>query len=260
MDYWIKQTIDKPQFEEILWSRPENRNGAGKLLIIGGSEHGFSAVGEAYQTATESGAGTVKAIMPDGIRKHIKFVWEDADFVPSTISGSFAVKSLNELLMHASWADMVLIAGDLERNSETAMLLEKFIEKYSGPLTITKDAVDYFTTHADFISQRENTTLVLSLSQLQKLGTTLKFESPFLLSMGMVMLAQALHSFTDKHSFNIITKELDSIVVGSKGRVSSTKLKEDQEIWRVKTSAKMAVFWMQNPAKPFEAMTTSLTI
>ena len=41
-DYWHKQTSSKPLFPELIWSRPENRQLAGKLLIIGGNLHGFA--------------------------------------------------------------------------------------------------------------------------------------------------------------------------------------------------------------------------
>ncbi len=43
------------------------------------------------------------------------------------------------------WADATLLAGDFGRNSETAILLEQFIEKFRVQLVITQDAADYFT-------------------------------------------------------------------------------------------------------------------
>ncbi|MBA2279596.1 hypothetical protein H0V99_04120 [Candidatus Saccharibacteria bacterium] len=260
-EYWQKQTKDTPLFPDLLWSRPENRAGAGKLLIAGGNSMGFAAVGEAYSCAVKSGAGIIRAILPNSIRTHFPRFQDqvlEIEFAPSTPSGSFAKSAQSELLNHSAWADMVLLAGDVGRNSETSVMLEGYLQKYLGPVTITKDVVDYFYSLPELLANRPKTTLVLSMAQLQKLGTALKFETPFLLSMGMLMLSQALHKFTERYPVVIITKELDNLVVAYEGKVSSTKLQKEEDIWRVGTAAAAAVFWMQNPHKPFEAITTSL--
>lgn len=258
-EYWLKQTKETPLFPDILWSRPEHKSGAGKLFIIGGNAMGFSAVQEAYKEADRAGAGAIRIVLPDALRKTVGPLMP-GEFVPSTPSGSLARKALSDLLGHTEWADAVLIAGDLGRNSETAVLLESFVQKYQGPLVITKDAVDYFYGSPLHIAERPDTALVLSLSQLQKLGTALKFETPFLLSMGMLLLAQALHTLSSRYPLHIVTKELDSILVASDTHVSSTKLAVDKEIWRTETAAAVAVLWMQNPSKPFEAITSSLVV
>lgn len=244
-----------------MWARPENKHGAGRLLIVGGNLHGFSAVGTAYQAAEKAGAGVVRLVLPDSLRKTVGPLGP-YEFAPSTAgSGSFARDALNELLIGANWADAVLLAGDLGRNSETSILLENFVAKYSGQLTIAKDAVDYFYGTPELVTERPNTTLVLSLAQLQKLGTALRFETPFLLSMGMLLLVQALHTFTLKYPVNIVVREQDSMVVAVNGQVSSTKLKNPtEEVWRVETASKTSVFWLQHPAKPFEAMTSAIVI
>jgi hypothetical protein len=256
-EYWQKQDVKEPLFPDILWSRPESRRGAGKLLIVGGNAMGFAAVGEAFNGAMNGGAGIVRAVLPDVLRKSVGAVLEDCEFAPSTPSGSFAKDALTELIVQSEWADAVLLAGDFGRNSETAILLEQFVQKYSGQLIITKDSVDYFTHTPNLILERNKTVIVLTLAQLQKLGTAAKFQTPFLLSMGLMLLAQALHAFTSEFPATIVTRELDSIILGHQGKVSSTKLYAETDIWRVKTASKAAVFWMQNPKKPYEAITSS---
>ncbi len=257
-DYWLRQTPAVPLFDDILWSRPEHRASAGKLLIIGGNGMGFACVGEAYTSANRAGAGVIHALMPDVLRKTVGKVFAGASFAPSTPSGSLAMIALSDLLSHSAWADGVLLAGDLGRNSETSALLESYVQKYQGLLAVTKDAVDYFYMTPELLCQREHTVLVLSMAQLQRLGTALKFTTPFLLSMGMLLLAQALHEFTKLYPVTIVTKELDNLVVAYKGRISSTRLTEDKDIWRVSTAAAAATFWMQNPGRPFEAVTTAI--
>jgi hypothetical protein len=256
--YWQRQQPDKPLFEDLLWSRPENRAYAGKLLIVGGNAQGFAAAGDAYGFAHKAGAGTVRVLLPDALHKTIGRVFEAGEYAPSTPSGSFAQTALGELLPMAHWADGVLLAGDLGRNSETAILLESFLGKHQGAVTLTKDAIEYVTAQPTLIADRPDTLLVLSFSQLQKLATGLKFTTAFTLSMDLLRAVDALHELTLKHPVAIITRHLDTILVALNGQVSSTACSPDERIWRVKVGSGAAVWWMQNPSKPFEALTTSL--
>jgi NAD(P)H-hydrate repair Nnr-like enzyme with NAD(P)H-hydrate dehydratase domain len=165
--YWLKQS-EKSLFPDILWSRPESKAGAGKLLIVGGNLHGFSAPGNAYNESLEAGAGVVRVVMPDALRKIVKFLLPDADYAPSTPSGSFAKSALDILLSSAQWSDCTLIAGDVGRNSETAMLLESFVKHYAGILVITRDAADYFRESPQAVIDREKN------ASGRQLGTTAK--------------------------------------------------------------------------------------
>ena len=98
--------------------------------------------------------------------------------------------------------------------------------------------------------------MVITNAQLQKLATALKFETPFISSMGIMLLASALHGFTERFDTTIVTKEQDQIVVAHGGRVSSTKL--NREDWQADAAARAAVWDMQNPNRTFEAITTAL--
>jgi ADP-dependent NAD(P)H-hydrate dehydratase / NAD(P)H-hydrate epimerase len=255
--YWLKQSADKPLFEDLLWSRPENKQAAGKLLIIGGNSFGFAAVGEAYQQATKAGIGSARVLLPQAIKKVVGPILMNGEFAPSTPSGSFSQKALDTWLELAAWSDGVLLAGDIGRNSETAILLEKFLHKFSGQVTITKDAIEYATSAPQLIANRQNTCVVLSISQLQRLFTALKSPRHIALGMGLPRLVDALNDFSQTHPFHIVTKHLENIVVAVNGHISTTKLAEDKELWRVSTAAHSAVWWLQNPTKPFEAISTA---
>jgi hypothetical protein len=256
-DYWQKQSAETPLFEDILWTRPENRQQAGKLLIVGGNVHSFASVNEAFQVVTEAGAGTVSVLLPDALKKMLGVVSDAYDYAPSTPSGSFARSALQELLQNSAWADAVLLCGDLGRNSETSALLESFLEKFEGNAVLTKDAIDYFYLLPEKLANRPQTTLVISISQLQKLAVALHFTTPFLLSMGLMLLVQALHTFTTMYPVTIVTKELDQLVVATKGQVISMKLSEDRALWQVATAARASVFVMQHPQKPLQAIATA---
>lgn len=256
--YWHKQADNKPLFPDLIWNRPENRQFAGKLLIIGGNLHGFTVPATAYNEALKAGVGVARVILPDALLKTVGKLVPEAEFVPSTPSGSFARDSLGALLPAAQWADGVLLAGDFGRNSETAILLESFIEKYPGLLTLTKDAVDYFAKSPGELLRRPKTTLVVSIAQLQQIATSSQFSAPVTYTMDMLQLVDILHRFTNKFSVNIITRHLDNTFVAAAGQVSSTKLTDTEKIWRTKTAAHATTWWLQNPSKSFEALTTAL--
>lgn len=256
--YWHKQTAAKPLFADLLWSRPENRVHAGKLLIIGGNAHGFAAAATAYAEASQAGIGTARVLLPDSLQKTIGRVFEAGEYVPSTPSGSLSQKALAEVLAAAHWSDGVLLAGDLGRNSETAILLEKFTQKHAGPLTITQDAADYFTKAPTTLLSRPDTTLVVSFAQLQKLAVNARFAQAFTYEMDLIRLVETLHNLTLTYPVNLVTKRATTIFVASQGSVSTTQAPEDEQIWRVKTAAHAAVWHLQNQQRPFEALTTSL--
>ena len=69
--FWHKQTPDQPLYPDLLWSRPQNKKQAGKLLVVGGNAHGFAAAGEAFAQATAAGIGTARVLLPDSLRKTV---------------------------------------------------------------------------------------------------------------------------------------------------------------------------------------------
>jgi hypothetical protein len=256
--YWTRQTRAKPLFPDLLWSRPENRAHAGKLLITGGNAYGFAAPAEAYAEAVKAGIGTARVLLPDSLQKTVGRVFAAGEYAPSTPSGSFGQKTLAELLSFSNWSDATLLAGDFGRNSETAILLEKFIQKYSGQLTITQDAADYFIkTPADSLN-RHDTLFVISFAQLQKLAIGAGFTKAFTYEMDFIRLVENLHEFTKNYPVHVITRHHDNIFAAVNGQVSTTAIEPEPKIWRVKTAAHAATWWLQNPGKPFEALTTSL--
>ncbi len=256
--YWRKQQPNQPLFPDMIWSRPEHKSAAGKLLIVGGNLYGFSAAAEAYQLAQKAGAGHIKVLLPDALSKTVGRILENGQYAPSTPSGSFSQKALAELLDLAAWSDAVLLAGELGRNSETAILLEKFVLKFSGQLTATTDAADYLIGMAESIKNRPNTLLVISFAQLQKLATQLKFTKAFTFEMDTLRFVKLLRELTLEHSLMIMTSHQGFIHAALGGQIISTPTSPADEVWRLKTATNAAVWWMQNPEKPLEALTTSL--
>src|ERR1700753_1621168 len=95
--YWRKQTT-KPLFPELEWSRPETRALSGKLLIVGGSGYEFKAPANAYGDALEAGIGAATVLLPNSMQKVVNDIFPEAEFAPSTPSGSFARAGLAFIL------------------------------------------------------------------------------------------------------------------------------------------------------------------
>jgi hypothetical protein len=254
-EFWHRQAPGKPLFPQLEWSRPENKQMAGKLLLVGGNLHGFAAPAEAYAESIKAGIGTSRVLLPSAIQKVVGPSIENGEFAASTPSGSFSQRALVELLDWCNWADGILFAGDLGRNSETAIMVEKFLQKCEAPTILTKDAIDYVVSLPQAALERPNTALVLSFAQLQRLGTAAKFEHALTFSMDLMRLTEWLHHFTERYAPHIIVKHLDYICVAVNGEVSTTKLDKDLPVWRLKTATHAAVWWIQNRPKPFEALT-----
>lgn len=255
---WLKQTADKPLFPDFVWSRPENRRHAGKLLIIGGNLHGFAAPVSAYNAAIKAGIGTARVILPEALKRALGTSFEEADFAPSTPSGSFARLALDILLESAKWSDGVLLGGDFGHNSETAIALETFAKKYKGQINFAGDSVDYFVQADSPMLARHNSVITTNLSKLQKLAKNNRPNTPILHSMNLHELATVLADWSNSASASFVTKHADNFIVASKGKVSTTVSKKD-ESWQVELAAYISVWAAQNPLKIFEALTTAIS-
>ena len=255
--HWLRQT-DKPLFPELEWSRPETKAQAGKLLVIGGNSHGFAAPAEAYGEVLKAGAGSVRVLLPESLRRSVGKLFPEADFAPSTPSGSFATNALAELLDASLWSDAVLLPGDMSRNSETTVLLENFLEKYAGQVTLTKDAADLFVQQPLSVLHRPDTLLVIAMGQLRRLGSEAHYPRAFTAEMGLVQLVDNLHEFTKRFSLSIITRHQNQYVVATGGQVSTTPIKTEQPVWRLQTAARASVWQLQHASKPFAALTAAV--
>ena len=263
-DYWQRQTADKPLFPAMLWSRPENRAFAGKLLIIGGNAQGFVSPANVYIEAQRAGIGVARVLLPDSLARTLGTAFEAGEFAPSTPSGSFSQKALAEWLDLANWADGVILDGDMGRNSETAIVIEKFLAKYPGQVTLSNDSVDYLLSPpmAAAALMRPNALIVANFSQLQKLFTAARSPRPLTSELNLVHFVEALHGFSLQHHAAIMTQHEGRVLIAVEGRVAETPARDKPgkaaPSWQTKAAAHAAVWWLQNPSRPYEALASSL--
>jgi ADP-dependent NAD(P)H-hydrate dehydratase / NAD(P)H-hydrate epimerase len=256
--YWKQQTADTPLYPDIEWSKPEQRSLAGKLGIIGGNKLGFAGVADAYTTAVKSGAGDVRILLPDVLRKTIPTTITNTIFGATNPSGSLARDALTEMKAIGAWSTGILMIGDAGRNSETAIVYEDFIRDYTGPLTITRDAVDLIKHSSQSLIERPDTVLIVSFAQLQKLFQLIYYPKVLTFSMQLTSLVEAVHKFTITYPVTIVVLFKDTLIVASVGDVTSTPWDNPMAIWRGSVAAKAASYWMWNQSKPLSAVTASL--
>ncbi len=258
LTYWQKQTDSKPLFPEIEWNKPERLDQAGKLLIIGGNKLGFAAVAESYETAKTVGVGQVRVLLPDCLKGTIPKTLLDVVFAPCNQSGSLNHDALPDLLAASVWADGVLLIGDAGRNSETAVVYEHFLQKYSGPVAITRDAIDLIKNNPSLLTERPDTTIVASFAQVQKLFQGVYYPKMLAFSMQLLQLVEALHKFTITYPCTIVTLHKDTIIIASGGQVVTQEWKNAMAIWRGSVATHAAVYCLWNPAQQQEAIAFSL--
>jgi ADP-dependent NAD(P)H-hydrate dehydratase / NAD(P)H-hydrate epimerase len=256
--YWQKQEAGKALFPDIEWQKPEQKALAGKLLLLGGSAHGFAAVGQAYADAQKAGIGICRVVLPDALKKTIDPQAYDCVFVPTNQSGGITKDALPQLKAAAAWADGLLLIGDAGRNSETAIVYEELLSAFPDKLTlITRDAVDLLKGAWPQLLQREQTVLIATFAQLQKLFQSVYYPKTMLFSMQLSNLVEALHKFTITYPATIMTFHQNHLLVAKEGQVSSTPWDEPMLIWRGSVAAKAAVYAVQHSQR-FEALTSSL--
>lgn len=255
--FWQTQSPTKPLFPDVEWNKPEQKAHAGKLTIIGGNKLGFMAVSDAYALASTLGAGQLRAVLPDALRKSFPASISDAVFIPSNTSGGFSKDAIPEIVAAANWADVTLLVGDMGRNSETAMACERLLDSFSGHLVITRDAVELLKPVAEQVVNRDKTTLVVSFAQLQKLFQSVYYPRILSFSMQLMQLVDALHKFTITYPVTIVTFHQNQLVVAHGGEVVTQEFDEPMAIWRGLTATKAACYLLWSPAKPLGAIAAS---
>lgn len=256
--YWKRQSVEAPLFPNIEWSKPEQRAHAGKLGIIGGNKLGFAGVAEAYGTALKTGAGAVRVLLPDVLRKTIPSTMTDVLFSPSNSSGSLSKDASTDLMALSTWADEILLIGDAGRSSETAILYEHFLKDYSGPLAITRDAVDLMKNSAQTLVERPDTLVIVSFAQLQKLFQSVYYPKVLTFSMQLTNLVEALHKFTITYPICVAVLHRDTFIIASGGEVVTTPWDSPMLIWRGDVAARAATYWLWNKAQPLQSTASAI--
>ncbi len=241
---------NEPLFPDILWSRPENRNGAGKLLIVGGSADNLANVAQSYTMAEQAGVGACFLLVPESLQKvtkNIPFI----HYGPANRSGSFAERSLSEMLDLAKNVDGIMLAGNMGKNSETSLTLDKFLSKYRGLLGINSSSLESLSLGWQSLLARDNTILEIDIKTLQQIGISLSFDKPITSDSPNWLIAESLSKISMNFPTTLALYTNSTIWLAQGSQVIAC----DQQKYNF---CKGMVWAIQQPKKQLQAIATSI--
>ena len=256
--YWQRQTAGQPLFPDIEWNKPERRDQAGRLGIVGGSSLGFASVAESWHTASELGAGEVRTLLPDVLKKTVPPAMTDVIFGASNHAGGLGSDAKHDLDALAHWSNCLLFIGDAGKNSQTAILYETVVSKTETPCIITRDAVDLLQNSYPAIVNNPHITLVLSFAQLQRLFKNIYYPKMLTFSMQLAQLVETLHKFTLSYPLSIMTFHANQLIVAHSGDVITQNWNDPMRIWRGTTATRAACYLLWTPQAPLKALASSI--
>ncbi|MCL1839392.1 hypothetical protein FWF89_00075 [Candidatus Saccharibacteria bacterium] len=260
MNYWRIQG-KKVLFPEIDMEKPERKQLAGRLLIIGGNKGSFFTVANAAAKAHELGIGEVKVLLPDSLKKQVP-ASPDVIFAPGESSGGFGKEAIKFAAAAAENTDFVLMIGDMGKNSETATFAERFMWENSRPILVTRDAIELLATSANDWLGCDGVAVCAALPQLQKIFKAVYYPKIITLSMPTNQLIETLHKFTITYPMMVVTYHNGQVVVAKGGEVVTTELGDTKynpiSIWAGELVVKMTALMLWNEKKDFAAATSAI--
>ena len=124
---------------------------------------------------------------------------------------------------------------------------------------MTRDAIDLIKNDTKAIVEREQTVLVASFAQVQKLFQAVYYPKILVFSMQLLQLVEALHKFTISYPVTIVTLHQDHIIIADNGQVVTQAWDNPMRIWRGDTATRIASYLLWSPSQKLEAIATSLT-
>lgn len=257
LSYWQKQ--EKPLFEDLIWNIPEQKTG--RISLIGGNSQSFHTIVRLSESLSQTfPLRAVVTTLPDSLRISLPPI-ENLNFAPSTESGSFAKSpALASAIIDA---DFTIIAGDLSKNSATAIAFSEALSPLENPhLLLTRDTIDLLAPSIAPLLNNRNLFLVASLVQLQKVFRSIYYPKMIMLSQPLVAIVETLHKFTLSYPATILTFHEENIIVAKDGNIITTNISKTPytpiSLWSGELAGKVAALNLYNPTKPLETTAAAL--
>ena len=257
MEYLRKQ--DQPLFKDLEWNFPEKKSGA--VAVIGGNGNNFANVIKLSEyLAGNYPIEKVETCLPDSLKKSLPPLL-NLNFLKSTDSGSFARSE--ELTLTFETSDFVLLAGDLSKNSETAIAVTEAVKATQKPILLIRDATDLISPTASEFIEEHRLIFFVSMTQLQKLFRSLLYPKMIMLSQPLLPAVETLHKFTLSYEqCTIITLHQNQIIVANNGNIVTTPLEKTKytplNFFTGTLPADLLAYNLWNPQKPLEATSAAL--
>ncbi|HEX7259401.1 MAG TPA: hypothetical protein VF272_00525 [Candidatus Saccharimonadia bacterium] len=251
----FERQTDTPLFPDMLWNRPAMKSRGGRLLVLGGQTNEFSLLQAIYQMAETAGIGEVVVAMPDSLRRSAGKAGY-GQFVPASSSGSLGKAALGEIVHLAGEADAVIIGANLTNNAETGMMIESLVRELDSRVIFTEEAFEILQFHPDFITGNPKALVVATMKGLFDLANHHKMPIAIRPNAGVIGKLEILEQIASisKCQYVVFDKE---IMVAAEGELSLTPLNTALSSLPAAPIGIAATFWVQQPGKPYEALTTA---
>jgi NAD(P)H-hydrate repair Nnr-like enzyme with NAD(P)H-hydrate dehydratase domain len=249
---WLRQEPGKPLFEDVLWLKPENPHQRPKVLIIGGSSHGFVTTTKLYEAIKSKSAYQTRLIMPKSLEKILGHAMTDAIFADSTSSGEIAGTAKNEILSAMNWAEAVIFSDDLGNNSQTEILVTELLKQIDKPTYFLGQAIDLLQKSAQSAVDNPHLIFVGELAKISKLNSATTSQTALLQADGLIKLVEKLQDISAEWNSAIITQAESQIIVAERGRVATTKSNDVD--WLIHATANSVQFGKMFDLKRYEAI------
>lgn len=246
----IEKQVDKPLYEDILWSRPVRRTG--RILLVGGHRDGFAELQKVYQGFEDAQVAECRLALPDKLSKLVGSL-EGVSLLASTPSGSIARDALSELVYLANESDLVSLGPDLSNNSETTLVMQRLIAETRASVVIPPQSAEQLLPEAGEWKDKENLLLFLNQKLLYKLAAKLAVDATIPLNPTADSIAEITLAVSKEFSPSVVVLFENSIIVAIDGKASITKTKTSNI---GKLVGLLGTFWLQNESKRYEALTT----
>jgi NAD(P)H-hydrate repair Nnr-like enzyme with NAD(P)H-hydrate dehydratase domain len=245
---------ETPLYPKVLLNRPVSRSGAGRLLMIGGHSGDFYLPTNIYEVAMAAGLGETSVVLPDSLLKLLGGM-SATTFVASSPSGSLGREARGQIMELTEEADLVLIGGNLSRNSETTILVEHLLTDVARPIMVIDDAISIIEHQSNLITGRTSTLVVATMPEMFKLAKALRVPISIRRDGGILNKLEIVRDIAAASSCDYVVYGSETIV-SSGGRLGFTPANYRLSLAPAFIYGVIATFLTQNPKTPFEGLMT----
>ncbi|MBW4061990.1 hypothetical protein HJC99_05460 [Candidatus Saccharibacteria bacterium] len=250
---------DSPLFPAILFNRPVTRGGAGRLLIAGGHTGELSQPTALFALAGAAGAGECLVALPDALLKLLAGT-PSTTFVASSPSGSLGREALGRLLELSEDMEAVALGVSLSSNSETAILIDRFIGETVRPVIAFDEAITLSLSNPHTLLKSADNLLVLTMPQVFKLADQLGVAVQIRPGGGLINKLEIVASVSAQMAASMLVYGTEIIIAVPGQPLIVTPTDYRLSLYPAAYYALASVFWMQNPARRREGLATGAFI
>jgi len=248
----------EPLYPRVLYNRPVTRQGAGRLLVIGGHSGEFSLPTAVHQLALAAGVGECRAVLPESL---VKFVGgaPGTTFVAASPSGSLGTEALGRILELAEEADAMALGASLSSNSHTAILMERVLQEAPTPVVLFGDALTALAHHSRRFTERENCLVVATMPEMFRLAGHLGVAISIRRDGGLINKLEIIRDIAaaSKCSYAVYGTE---IITAAAGELVVTPVNYRLSLLPAAYYGVFATTWLQNRTRPQEGLATGAYI